>query len=86
MVLVLKESEVVIPMESMVNPEVERKRIQREIEAAQAEVARLEVRLNDRAFLTKAPPAIVDKGRQKLYTLIDKLERLKRESLDFKEE
>ena len=86
MVLVLKESEVVIPMESMVNPEVERKRIQRGIEAAQAEVARLEVRLNDRAFLTKAPPAIVDKGRQKLYTLIDKLERLKRESLDFKEE
>jgi len=86
LVLVLKESEVVIPMASMVNLEVERKRIQREIEAAQAEVARLEARLNDRAFLTKAPAAIVDKGRRKLYTLIDKLERLKRESLDFKEE
>ena len=86
LVLVLKESEVVISMESMLNLEVERKRIQREIEAAQTEVARLEARLNDRAFLTKAPAAIVDKGRRKLYTLIDKLERLKRESLDFKEE
>jgi len=86
LVLLLRELEVVIPMESMVNLEVERKRIQREIEAAQAETARLEARLDDRAFLTKAPPAIVDKGRRKLYTLIDKLERLKRESLDFKEE
>jgi len=77
LVLVLKESEVVIPMESMVNLEVERKRMQKEIEATQAEVARLEARLDDRAFLTKAPAAIVDKERQKLYTLTDKLERLK---------
>ncbi len=85
LVLVLKESEVVIPMESMVNLEVEKKRIRKEIEASQDEVARLESRLNDRAFLTKAPLAIVDKERQKLYTLTDKLERLKRESLDSKE-
>jgi len=86
LVLALKEVEVVIPMEGMVNLEVERKRIQREIEASQAEVARLEARLNDKAFLTKAPAAVVDKERQKLYTLTDKVERLKRESLNFKEE
>jgi len=86
LVLVLKESEVVIPMGSMVNLEVERKRMQKEIEATQAEVARLEARLDDRAFLTKAPAAIVDKERQKLYTLTDKLERLKQKSLDFREE
>ncbi|MBA7690868.1 hypothetical protein ES703_99400 [subsurface metagenome] len=73
-------------MESMVNLEVERERIRREIEATRAEVARLEARLNDRAFLTKAPAAIVDKERQKLYTLTDKLERLKQKSLDFREE
>jgi len=85
-VLVLKDSEVVIPMESMVNLEVERKRIQKEIEASQDEVARLEARLSNRAFLAKAPAAIVDKERQKLYALTDKLERLKRESLDSKEE
>jgi len=84
LVLVLKESEVVIPMESMVNLEVERKRIQKEIEASQAEIARLEARLSDRAFLTKAPAAIIDKERQKLYALSDKLKRLKQESLDFR--
>jgi len=86
LVLVLKESEVVIPMGSMVNLAVERKRIQREIEASQAQVARLETRLNDRAFLTKAPPAIVDKELRKLYALTDKLDRLKQESLNFREE
>ena len=73
-------------MESMVDLEAERKRLQREIERSQAEVARLEARLDDRAFLTKAPAAIVDKERQKLYTLTDKLERLKQKSLDFREE
>ncbi|GAJ07712.1 unnamed protein product, partial [marine sediment metagenome] len=86
LVLVLKESEVVIPMEGMVNLDAERKRMQREIEATQTEVARLEARLNDRQFLTKAPSAIVDKERDKLALRRDKLARLKQESLDFKEE
>jgi valyl-tRNA synthetase len=77
LVLVLKESEVVIPMESMVNLEAEKKRLLKEIEQSQAEAARLEVLLKDKAFLTRAPAAVVDKERQKLHTLTDKLERLK---------
>ena len=64
-------------MGSMVNLEAEKKRIQKEIEQIQNEVARLENRLKDQAFLTKAPPAVIEKERQKFYTLADKLERLK---------
>ena len=79
LVLVLKEAEVVIPMETMVNLEAERKRLQKEIEQSQAEVARLEARLNDRAFLTKAPASIVDKGRNKLALRKDKLGRLEQQ-------
>ncbi len=79
LVLVLKEAEVVIPMASMFDLEAERKRIQKEIEQSQAEVVRLEGRLNDSAFLTKAPAAIVDKERDKLGVVKDKLERLKQE-------
>jgi valyl-tRNA synthetase len=75
--LVLKESEVVIPMASMVDLEAERKRLEKEIEETQNEVARLEARLKDKAFLSKAPPAVVDKERQKLATGKDKLKRLK---------
>ncbi len=82
-VSVLKDTEVVIPMKSMVNVEVERKRLQDEIEQSQAGVARLEVRLNDQAFLNKAPATVIDKERQKLHTLTDKLERLKQKNLNF---
>ena len=79
--LVLKETEVVIPMESMFDLEAERKRLQKAIAQSQAEIARLETRLNDKAFLSKAPAAVIDKERQKLYTLTDKLERLKQQTL-----
>ncbi len=77
LVLVLKETEVVIPMESMVNLEAEKKRLQKEIERNQAEVAKLEARLKDRDFLTKAPAAVVDKEKNKLAERKAKLERLK---------
>jgi valyl-tRNA synthetase len=77
LVLVLKESEVVIPMESMVNLEAEKQRLLKEIEQNQAEATRLEALLKDKAFLTRAPAAVIDKERQKLHTLTDKLERLK---------
>jgi len=81
LVMVLKESEVIIPMESMIDLEAERKRLQDEIEKSQAEIARLEARLNNEDFLTKAPAAVIDKERQKLYSLTDKLERLKQQVL-----
>jgi valyl-tRNA synthetase len=79
LVLVLKETEVVIPMESMVNLEAEKKRLQKEMEQSQTEVAQLEARLKDRAFLTKAPPAIVNKEQNKLATRKAKLQRLKQQ-------
>jgi valyl-tRNA synthetase len=81
--LVLKDAEVVIPMESMVDLEAERQRIEKEAEQTSAEVARLETVLRNEAFLTKAPAAVVDKERQKLYTLTDKLERLRQKLLDY---
>ncbi|MFQ6122685.1 MAG: valine--tRNA ligase [Dehalococcoidales bacterium] len=77
--LVLKETEVVIPRGSMFDLQAEKKRLQKEIAQSQAEIARLEARLNNKAFLSKAPPSVIDRERQKLYTLTDKLERLKQQ-------
>ncbi len=79
LVSVLKETEVVIPMESMIDLEAERERLQQEIEQSQAEVARLEARLKDRAFLDKAPAAVVDKERNRFTERKDKLERLQQQ-------
>ncbi|MFC1988113.1 class I tRNA ligase family protein, partial [Chloroflexota bacterium] len=73
---VLKEAEVIIPMESMVDLEAERQRLEKEIEQSKAEITRLEARLGNREFITKAPAAVVDKERDKLGVVKDKLERL----------
>jgi valyl-tRNA synthetase len=75
--LVLKSSEVIIPMESMVDLAAERERLEQEIAQAGADVSRLAARLEDKAFLTKAPPAVVNKERDKLAERKDRLERLK---------
>jgi valyl-tRNA synthetase len=77
--MVLEEAEVFIPMASVVDLDVERKRLQKETDQVQAEVSRLEARLRDESFLTKAPVAVVDKERLKLNALTEKLERLKRQ-------
>ncbi|MBI4303770.1 MAG: valine--tRNA ligase, partial [Chloroflexi bacterium] len=78
--LVLKEADVVIPLESMVDLEAERKRLQTEMEQIGVELARLQERLKNKDFLARAPAAVVDKERQKLNTLTDKLERLKQQT------
>jgi valyl-tRNA synthetase len=70
-------------MESMFDPEAEKKRLRNEIEKSQTEVARLETRLEDQAFLAKAPAAVIEKERQKLSTLIEKMEKLKQQLLKF---
>ena len=84
LVLLLKEAEVAIPMESMIDLEAEKKRLQDEIEQVQTDVARLEARLNDKAFLTKAPEVVVEKERNKLAMRKENLERLKHQLAHFK--
>jgi len=76
-ILVLKGVEVILPLEGMVDADAERSRLTKEIEANQAEIARIERLLADEAFTGKAPPAIVEKERQKLNDRKDKLVRLK---------
>ncbi len=86
LVMVLKETEVVIPMESMVDTEAEKKRLEKEIERSQAEVIRLEARLKDENFLAKAPTSVIEKERQKCQALIDKIERLRQQILKYQGE
>jgi len=77
---VLKDTEVVIPMASMVDVAAERQRLLKEIEQLEADVARLEARLNDSAFTNKAPEAIVTKERERLVERNDRLARLKEQA------
>ncbi len=79
--IVLEETEVVIPMESMVDLKAERKRLEKEIARNEAEVTRIDVMLGDEKFLSRAPVAVVDKERRKREALVDKIERLKQQIL-----
>jgi valyl-tRNA synthetase len=83
LVLSLAPATVVIPMASMLDLGAEKKKIEKELEQTQAEAARMEARLKDEAFLAKAPPAVIEKERQKLYTLKDKLEKLNKQKSSF---
>ncbi len=78
-IVVLKETEVVLPWAGMVDQLAEKQRLAKESELTQARIARLDARLKDNAFLTKAPPYIIEKGKQNLDMLKDKLRRLKLE-------
>ncbi len=78
-VLPLAQATIVIPLSSMVDIEAERKKAEKELEQTRTEVQRLEARLKDNAFLTKAPAAVIEKERQRLYTLSEKLEKLKQQ-------
>jgi valyl-tRNA synthetase len=80
LVLPLAPATIVIPLASMVDIEAERKKMEKELEQTRAEVQRLETRLKDKAFLTKAPEAVIEKERRKLYTLGEKLEKLKQQN------
>ena len=85
LVLPLAQATVVIPMASMFDLEAEKERVEKELKQTQNEATRLESRLKDKAFLTRAPEAVIEKERQKLYTLNDKLEKLKQQSARLQE-
>lgn len=77
LVQVLKGAEVIIPMESMFDLETEKKRLRKEMEGVEGEIARLSAHLEDGAFLEKAPATVVEKEHQKLADAHDRWERLK---------
>jgi valyl-tRNA synthetase len=79
LVIVLKETEVVLPWAGMIDTTAEKQHLAKEIELNQARITQLDTRLRDDAFLTKAPPHIIGKEKQKLDVLKDKLKRLKLE-------
>jgi valyl-tRNA synthetase len=79
LVLVLKEAEVVVPLAGMMDQLAEKQRLVKESEEIKERIAQLKTRLKDNAFLSKAPAQVVEKEKQKLAPLEDKLKRLHQE-------
>ncbi len=79
LVLVLEEAEVVVPLAGIVDRRAEEQRLAKESEEIKARIAQLDVRLRDKAFLSKAPSQVIEREKQKLALLEDKLKRLHQE-------
>jgi len=79
LVLVLKEAEVVLPLAGMVDRIAEEQRLVKESEEIKGRIAQLESRLRDNDFLSKAPSQVIEREKQKLTMLEDKLKRLHKE-------
>jgi valyl-tRNA synthetase len=58
--------EAAVPLAELVDPGVERARLEKKLAEAEAEAARAEAKLANQAFTAKAPEAVVDKERRKL--------------------
>jgi len=80
--LVLGEAEVILPMAGMVDIGAERQRLEREIETNEADITRLEARLKDDRFLSKAPSHVVDRERDRLQDYQAKGEKLRQRLSD----
>jgi valyl-tRNA synthetase len=83
LVLVLKEAEVVVPLAGMVDQHAEEQRLVKEGEEIKARIAQLDARLGDKAFLSKAPAPVIEKEKEKLSMLEDKLKRIHQELSQF---
>ena len=78
-VAVLKEADVIVPMASMIDLAAEREKIQKEIAQIDADVIRLEARLKDEAFLSKAPAAVIAKEKERLAERKERAARLRQQ-------
>ena len=63
--VVVGQSEVYVPLAGMIDLDVERERLGKEIARKEQFVAGLEKKLRNEQFMTKAPPEVVERERQK---------------------
>ncbi len=69
------EMKILIPMAGLIDKEAEEARLNKEISKRNNEITRVESKLSNANFVDKAPPAVVDKERQKLNDLKTSLQQ-----------
>ena len=75
-VALIGDLKILIPLAGLIDKQAELARLNREIEKAEANIQRTRGKLSNTSFTDKAPPAVVEKEREKLAqgeTLIENL-------------
>ncbi len=70
-------AELLVPMAGFINKETELARLNKEIEKLVGEVKRIESKLDNEAFVAKAPEAVIAKEREKMQDYQSGLEKLR---------
>ncbi|QIM67186.1 valine--tRNA ligase [Mannheimia granulomatis] len=68
--------EILIPMAGFINKEAELSRLSKEMDKLKGEVARIEGKLSNEAFVAKAPEQVIAKEREKMQEYLSGLEKL----------
>ena len=68
-----------IVMDELIDKEKEKERLNRELKAAQGELARVQGKLNNSGFVAKAPEAVVNAEREKLGKFTEKIAMIEAE-------
>ena len=66
-------------MDELIDKEKEKERLNRELKAAQGELARVQGKLNNPGFVSKAPEAVVNAEREKLGKFTEKIAMIEAE-------
>ncbi len=73
---IIKEVEVILPLEGMIDLDKEIERMEKEIEDVEFEIKRAEGKLNNEGFVNNAPQDLVEGEKQKLKEYREKKEKL----------
>ena len=69
--------EAYLPLSGLIDPVLERKRLEKQSEKLGKEIGKLAGRLKSKGFVDKAPPAVVDKAKAELAELEDQAAKVK---------
>ncbi len=75
--LVIGDVEIFLPLAGLVDLDAERERLQKELQAAEAEIERRGAKLNNASFVDRAPAAVVQRERDGLAAAQATMERLR---------
>jgi valyl-tRNA synthetase len=74
--------EIYLPLAGMVDIGQELERLDKEVDQARQEIARLQGKLANESFVTRARPEVVEKEREKLDTQVERIEKLRARRLE----
>jgi valyl-tRNA synthetase len=75
--IVVGETIVALPLEGVIDMAAERVRLEREIEKAHSEIAKIDAKLGNESFVAKAPPEVVEENRERKTAFEASVQKLK---------